>query len=452
MNIEREWLAALSLNLVDTYNYSTRRALDKISDDYRITDQAIKSTINALIIETIRRKNIIDRLANYILDTSFQQKQSPYPSLKSLDSKVKNLLRIMIYRLNFELHPAELVLNTVKLILNKNYSEYQLFFNIWLTSLSGFDPNTVILNSNDSIERLALETWEPYFLVKRFSEVYNQKAILILEYFKTNSPNYIRLNNLKDKSVTFNEFKEYNVVLEQDKRMYDVYKVINSDVPVARLDGFKNGYFYIQSRSSAIISHLLNPQKNEVILDSCAAPGSKTTHISSLTDNKCTIIALEVDKHRSEVLKKTLERCSVNNTTVLNADARDPSLIFENLFDKILVDAPCSGSGTLSTKTHAKWRIKNSLIKKYSQAQVAILNNISRYLKNDGFLLYSTCSLLPEENEEVIEQFLNNNSNFEPVELPFPELGEKINYNGKRLFPQDVDSEGFSIFYLKKIS
>ena len=201
--------------------------------------------------------------------------------------------------------------------------------------------------------------------MQRFYQIYQEKAKVILEYFKENSPVYIRINNLKDKTVAFKEFNEFNVVLEQDKYMKDVYKVIKSDVPMARLKGFKSGFFYIQSRSSAFISYFLDPQENENILDSCEAPGSKTTHIASLTHNSCKIFALEIDKKRIEMLRKTLERCGVKEVNVLNEDARDPNLTFVESFDKILLDAPCSGSGTLSTKNHAKWRIKNSLIKKY---------------------------------------------------------------------------------------
>ena len=449
MNVEREWLATLALNLVDSYNYSTRRALDKVLDDFQIEDQAIRSTLNALLIETIRRKNIIDRIANYILDKKFQSKESLYPSLKRLDPKVKNLLRIMIYRIKFELHPPELVANTSKIILQKKYEQYIETFGNWLSFLSEIDPETIISNSKDPIDRLALETWEPYFLVQRFYQIYQKKAKDILEYFKEKSPIYIRIKNLKDKTVAFKEFNEFNVVLEQDKYMEDVYKVIKSDVPMARMKGFKCGFFYIQSRSSAFISHFLDPLENEIILDSCAAPGSKTTHIASLTQDKCKIIALEIDKQRIEMLKRTIERCGVKQVNVLNEDAKDPDLTFTKPFDKILLDAPCSGSGTLSSKTHAKWRIKNSLIKKYSKLQYDILVNVSKYLKKDGLLLYSTCSLLPEENEEVVDQFLKKFSNFEPTELPFPDLGENIMFKGKRLLPQDVNSEGFSIFLLK---
>ena len=220
---------------------------------------------------------------------------------------------------------------------------------------------------------------------------------------------------------------------------------------MARLEGFKNGFFYIQSRSSSMIAHFLDPKEGEIILDSCAAPGSKTTHIASLTNNKSTLVALEIDINRIKTLKQTLNRCGVKSVEIINGDARDQIFKPNEHFDKILLDAPCSGCGTLSTKPHAKWRIKNSLIKKYAQLQFEVISNVSKYLKNDGILLYSTCSLLPEENEDVIEKFLDNNKNFESIDLPYTEIGRKISFKGKRLFPHEVDSEGFSLFLLKKI-
>ena len=452
MSLEREWLAALALQYVDTNNSSVRKSLDRIFENSEYNNHLIRSTVNALVTETIRRKNIIDRLANYALDRSYQFKQSPYPSLKRLDTKLRNLLRILIYRIKFEKHQSELVLNTTKIILSEKYPNFVSLFVNWLSMILELEVDQFIDNLDDPIEKLALKTWEPYFLVKRFCEVYNEKAEVILKYFKTNSPIYLRINHLKDKTVAFEELNRKNVVLEQDKYMTDVYKVITSDIPIARLDGFKNGYFYIQSRSSCFITYFLNPQQNDKILDSCSAPGSKTTHISSLTNDTSNITALEIDPKRILMLKDTLTRSNVQSVSIVEGDARNPPLEKSSLFDKILLDAPCSGSGILSTKAHAKWRIKNSLIKKYAQLQFEILDSVANFLKKDGFLLYSTCSLLPEENEEVVSKFLGSNRNFKPVELNFPELGEELILKGKRLLPQEVDSEGFSVFLLKRTS
>lgn len=451
MNSEREWLSALTLNLVDTKNFSPRKALDKILGEITPENQNLRATINALILETLRRKNIIDRLANKALDDSFKSKQSPYPSLKRLDSKVKNLLRIVIYRIKFENHAFELVSNTSKIILESEKPHFVEYFDLWLNNIHTIDVNDFIETMEDPIDQLALKTWQPYFLVKRFSEVFHEKAAEIFEYFKGNSPVFIRFNNLKEKKIVLEELEKYNVVLEPDPLMKDVFKVTKSDVPIARLQGFKKGYFYIQSRSSALISYFLNPNENETILDSCASPGSKTTHIASLTHDKCKITALEVDNKRVQILKNTLKRCGVTSVTVLSGDATNPPLKEDTVFDKILIDAPCSGSGTLSSKTYAKWRIKNSLIKQYSQLQIEILSHISKYLKKDGLLLYSTCSLLPEENEEIISKFLMNNPNFVSQELLLPEIGFEIDFKGKRLLPTEVDSEGFTIFLLKRI-
>ena len=449
MNSDREWLAALALNLVDKNNFSARRALDRIIGEVNRENQALRSTINALILETIRRKNIIDRLANFVLDDTFRSKENPYPSLKRLDSKIKNFLRIMIYRLKFEKHPSELVQKSSKRILQEVHRNFVEIFDIWITQLILIDVDEFISSIEDPIDRIALHYWQPYYLVNRFTEVFGEKAIDIFEYFQSNSPVFIRINNLKDKEITFQEFNKYNVALEPDKYMDDVFKVIKSDVPMARLDGFKRGYFYIQSRSSCFISHFLTPHEDEKILDTCAAPGSKTTHIASLTNDKTQITAMEVDTKRISMLKKTLDRCAVKSVTIKGGDAREMNFSNES-FDKILIDAPCSGSGTLSTKTYAKWRIKNSLVKRYSQLQYEILNNVSQYLKIGGLLLYSTCSLLPEENEDIISKFLNEHADFEPVELIYDDLGKKISFKGRRLIPNEVDSEGFSLFLLRK--
>jgi 16S rRNA (cytosine967-C5)-methyltransferase len=450
MNFEREWLAALALNLVDSKNFSPRRTLELLITSKSTENQSIKATINALVIETIRRKNIIDKIANHVLNIVFQNKKSRIPSLKRLDAKLKNFLRIMIYRLKFEMHPFENILNTTRFILSVKYGGYiDLFVNL-LHLINDIDINSLIASVDDPLEQLALKTWEPYFLVKRFTEIYKSESDSILNYFKNISPVFIRINDLKDSSKAFEEFDLKNAVLEQDGYMKDVFKVLRSDVPMARFNGFKEGYFYIQSRTSSLIAHLLNPHDGEYILDACAAPGSKTSHILSLTRDKCRITALEIDPKRLNMLQNTLERQNIHSVEIVKGDARSSPFSPERRFDKILVDAPCTGSGTLANKPYAKWRIKNSLVSRYSQLQYEILSEISKYLKVGGSLLYSTCSLLPEENENIVEEFLKKHTNFETQEVPFPDLGENIPFKGKRYLPHKVDSEGFTVFLLKK--
>ena len=196
MNSEREWLATLVLQFVENKNSSIRKALDKIFGKPQEDTQAIRSTINALVVETNRRKNIIDRLANKVLDQTFQSKLNPYPSLKRLDSKIKCFLRIMIYSLIFEIHPEELVLKTATMILSNENINFVELFNLWLISISLVNIDELISQIQDPIEQIALKTWEPYFLVKRFQEVFGNSTLDILCYFQKNPPVYLRINLL----------------------------------------------------------------------------------------------------------------------------------------------------------------------------------------------------------------------------------------------------------------
>lgn len=451
MSEEREWHAALALNLVDKKNYSTRRALDSLS---RMKLNALeRATSYALIIETIRRMNIINRLINDAIRKIRIKKTNELNSIKNLkDPKLKNLLRIFVYRLKFEGHAPEFVFNTSKIILlSKNYHFYVELFDKWLKSISLLKLDQFLNEISDPIEKLSLTYNQTYYLSKKFFEQFKSNTESILRYLQHSSPVYIRINSLKSISSVYDEFELEGVTIEKDLIMSDVFKIVNSKIPVARLNGFKKGNFYIQSRSSCLISYLLDPAENELILDSCAAPGSKTSHMASLTNNNSKIYAVEVNEKRFEILSSTLSRLNVNCVTPVLGDATSQLPIPEGiLFDKILIDAPCSGSGSIATNPHTKWRINKQLVTKYSKFQDKIINNISKYVKNDGILLYSTCSLLKEENENIISNFLENNNEFKPINLKYDKIGQKIEFKGKRLIPHELDSEGFSIFLMKK--
>ena len=217
------------------------------------------------------------------------------------------------------------------------------------------------------------------------------------------------------------------------------------------------GYYYIQEISSMLPILALNPQSNEFILDLFASPGSKTTQIAAKMNNQGTIIANDLKIERIKILSSNLERCGVTNTIITRNDAIAlcSKLSKANYkFDKILLDAPCSGEGTLrsSPKTFLIWNLK--VIQKLSRQQKKFIAFALKCLKKGGILVYSTCTHSPEENEEVIDFALRNFPvKIESISLPLKCCQGITSWEGKifnkeinkacRIYPQDNDSEGF---------
>jgi len=228
------------------------------------------------------------------------------------------------------------------------------------------------------------------------------------------------------------------------------------------------GYYYIQEIASMLPIIALEPKPEETILDLCSAPGSKTTQAAAKMENTGTIIANEVSFGRLKILATNLQRCGVTNTIITKKDgiALCKKLKQKDIqIDKILIDAPCSGEGTIrsSPKSCIRWNIKS--IKNLSRLQKALVASAIEILKPNGELVYSTCTHAPEENEEVVDFILKEfpNMKIEEIKLPIKcrsgittwsetgwEGGEAIKQSC-RIYPQDANTEGFFITKLKKI-
>jgi 16S rRNA (cytosine967-C5)-methyltransferase len=179
------------------------------------------------------------------------------------------------------------------------------------------------------------------------------------------------------------------------------------------------GHIQLQDEASQLIAHLVDPKAGENILDICAGTGGKTMHIAALMDNRGSITAVDISKKKLEALKKNAWRLGVAIVDTQEGDARQtPGEAFHETFDKILVDAPCSGLGTLRRNPDIKWRSSPEDVTTCAAQQKAILDDAALYLKKGGSLIYSTCTIMLEENAEVIEEFVSHHRNFICIRPP----------------------------------
>lgn len=257
----------------------------------------------------------------------------------------------------------------------------------------------------------------------------------------------LKLANIEFEEVVWNEnaliIKTTEDFKSEEKKLesFDITSKIKS------LDIYQDGKIYLQSLSSMLPPIVLEPQKNENILDMAAAPGGKTTEIAALAQNEAYITACEKNKIRLDRLKYNLEKQGAKSVTVMQEDARKLSDFFS--FDKILLDAPCSGSGTENVY---KEKFTQELIQRSSKTQKELLLKASKILKKGGEIVYSTCSILKQENEDIIKNILNTQK-FEivPIELPKEIEILPVEIEGvKCVLPNEL-FEGFFIAKLRKI-
>lgn len=331
---------------------------------------------------------------------------------------------------------------------------------------------------------------KPLFIERINKLLINEKDIAdFWEISKKEPQNFIRCNTLKispkklkeklenEKNWIVNQpFKEYpEIMIIVGKKPTQSEKEILIDKDTALLFPGELGrslehllgYFYIQEMSSMLPVIALNPKENDIVLDLCSAPGSKTTQMASQMNNTGTIIANEMSLGRLRILASNLERCGVTNTIITRKEGQAFCKRMKELkikFDKISVDAPCSGEGTIrsSPKTYLMWNTKT--IKYLSKIQKQLFAESFKQLKIGGELVYSTCTHAPEENEEVVDEMLKlfkNSIEIIPIKIPLKSREgiikwEEKNYDPRvksslRIYPQDNNTEGFFISKFKKL-
>lgn len=260
----------------------------------------------------------------------------------------------------------------------------------------------------------------PEFLINMLEEQYGEKVTnTILQGYQAKRKTTLRVNTIKTTNREIKEkLKKANIPFEEV--VWNENAIILQDMDenqIRKLGMYENGEIYLQSLSSMLPPMILEPKEKENILDMAAAPGSKTTQIAAMTNNQCMITACEMNGVRAERLKYNLEKQGVTCSYVMVTDARRLDDFFS--FDRILLDAPCSGSGTLyGYDEKLKKTFTTKLIQKSMESQIALLKKAIRLLKPGKEMVYSTCSILTNENEDVIEKVLKGgNVEIVPINL-----------------------------------
>ena len=339
--------------------------------------------------------------------------------LKKISPWIINILRMGIYQIIFldKIPKSAAVNESVNLAKRYGHSSSSNFVNAILRKVEKTDYDD-FFEIEDDIDRISKTTSMPKWIVE---ELVKENGIEIAEQICKNSnlkPNIaIRVNRLKiAKKELIQKLEQKGIECkepENEEMNTQDFLILSKVKNIENLQEFKNGFFTVQDLSAGQTAKILDPRPGEMVLDACSAPGGKTTYLAELMENKGKIKAWDIHEHRTKLVEQNANRLGINiiETQVKDATQYDKSL--DEKFDKILLDVPCLGIGVIKRKPDIKWQRKPEDIEEITSIQREILENCSKYLKKGGTLVYSTCSILKEENEEIVMKFLSENKQFE---------------------------------------
>ena len=339
--------------------------------------------------------------------------------LKKISPWIINILRMGIYQIIFldKIPKSAAVNESVNLAKRYGHSSSSNFVNAILRKVEKTDYDD-FFEIEDDIDRISKTTSMPKWIVE---ELVKENGIKIAEQICKNSnlkPNItIRVNRLKiAKKELIQKLEQKGIECkepENEEMNTQDFLILSKVKNIENLQEFKDGFFTIQDLSAGQAAKILDPRPGEMVLDACSAPGGKTTYLAELMENKGKIKAWDIHEHRTKLVEQNANRLGINiiETQVKDATQYDKNL--DEKFDKILLDVPCLGIGVIKRKPDIKWQRKPEDIEEITLIQRKILENCSKYLKKGGTLVYSTCSILKEENEEIVMKFLSENKQFE---------------------------------------
>ena len=435
----REVALKVLYNIEVNKAYSNITLDEEINKNMKILDNRDIGFISELTYGVITWKLTIDEII----------KKYSNLRLKKISPWILNALRMGIYQIVFlnKVPKSAAVNESVNLAKRYGHKGSSNFVNAILRKVSKNDYEEMFKIENN-VERISKTNSMPVWIVETLlKENTLEKVEEICKNSNLKPELSIRVNNLKTskeelkKKLEEKDIKVENGVLED-------FLILKNAKNIENIEEFKNGFFTVQDEAAGLTAKILNPQINDTVLDACSSPGGKTTYLAEIMKDKGEIIAFDIHPHRVKLVEQVSKRLNLKS---IKTDVKDSSIYdkkYKEKFDKILLDVPCLGLGVLKRKPDIKWQRKKEDIKEISKIQKQILDACSKYLKKGGALVYSTCSILKEENEDVVNEFLEENENFEmeKIELEENNYFKKFCKNNKFLqVYQSEKSDGFFI-------
>lgn len=435
------------------YDIDVNKAYSNISIKRNIDNNLLKTIdkafIKHLVYGVITNKKRIDWIISKFSKTPIEK----------MSSWVLNILRMGIYQILYldKVPPSAAVNESVKLGKKYGHKKISGFINAILRNIIRAPMESLQPTRENEIDFLSIYYSHPQWMVKMWIREFGLD--FTIDLLKSNNkipPITIRTNTLK---ITRQELM---ILLEDEGMVVKKGLWCPEAIEIDRFSNieesrsFQKGFFLIQDQSSMLVAHVLNPRQGQTILDLCAAPGGKTTHISELMGNTGKVIARDIHEHKLEIINQNMNRLGISNIQLELFNALDLDESSIEKADAVLIDAPCSGLGIIRRKPDLKWNKSTNDLKSITSLQLKILANAAYYVKKGGHLIYSTCTINPSENIELVKRFLNENTHFTLVAIE--EISDQLLHHNEikkgylQVFPNTDKIDGFFISKLKRIS
>lgn len=369
--------------------------------------------------------------------------------LKKITPMVREILRLAIFQIFYmDKVPASAACNeAVELTKKYSHGGTVKFVNAVLrTAIREPEKAAFPEGKGKATQGLALREMHPEWLVRRWIKEFGyEDAERLCAFNNQQAVLSLRTNTLRtDRETLLQKLREEGA--EAEPSIWAPEGILcTSHGSLDGMESLQQGLFQVQDESSMQVAHVLAPQEGDFIIDTCSAPGGKTTHLAQLMHNKGRILACDIYEHKLKLIEENAARLGIECIETKMLDARKVGALYEKQADKVLVDAPCSGLGVLRRKPDARWRKDEELMVELPRLQQAILQSASQAVKPDGVLVYSTCTMTREENVAVVQKFLEVNQDFVLEEtgsfLPLRKRPEKF----VQFYPQREGIDGFFI-------
>lgn len=434
--------ALMEIMTAEAYNTMTLRRLLRQNGAMPRQDRAF---VTELVNGTLRNLLYIDHVLNTFSKTK-TEKMKPW---------ILAILRTAVYQLYFMEIPAHAAIDeAVKLAGTRGYAALKGFVNGVLRTAAK-KKDEIPLPQRETAEYLSVRYSHPLWLVRMWIAYFGYAETERLCAFDNQSPDVtIRVNTLRTTADALQAALTEAGAEVQKGRLCENALHLTKTADLSRMEAFRRGLFHVQDESSQLAVEILDPQKGEAILDLCAAPGGKSFTAAEKMENTGLLLSRDIYVHKIELLEEGAERLGISCMKSEVRDATEQNAADAEKFDRVLVDAPCSGLGLLRKKPDIRLKKSGDEIDSLVPLQRQILENAAGYVKKGGVLLYSTCTLCRKENEKNVEWFLQQHPEFAAEDItPFlPEgmAGETTQKGCLTLLPHQTGTDGFFIARMRR--
>jgi 16S rRNA (cytosine967-C5)-methyltransferase len=397
-------LALQVLCRLETSGAFADQLIAAIAVERGLSSQA-RAFLRELCYGVLRWRNLLDWTLGHV---------STRP-LQTLTPTIRNLLRLGVYQLTCmdRIPPYAAVSETVQVAKQIDHAGVAAYVNAVLRAVErrrgALSPPEA---RDDLLAHLTITQSHPRWLVDRWLDCYGpQQTMAMCHADNMRPPLVMRVNLLRTTRERLLDSLTADGCEAEPCRYAPDGVLVVAHPPLDQLQGYREGWFTVQDEAAILCGYLLAPQPGERVLDACAAPGGKATHAAELMADQGEILCLDHSRQRLNLVQENARRLGLKCLRYLVADAE--RLACEDAFDRVLVDAPCSGLGVLRRHPDAKWRKGPELIGMMARQQTGLLEHLSRVVKPKGLLLYITCSTEAEENQHIVQAFLDCHPNFE---------------------------------------